>query len=103
MNASEKNVRDFVDVRDFIGRALKNVRMELGESKKDVSTLLRLVYGLREATEQWITNVEDGKFHLFFEEFEILCQALGSSVRAILDRTWELKKESALKIKGDSS
>jgi len=98
MSEDQEDVRNFDGLRDFIGRALKDVRENKKEGRKDLSECLRLVYGLREATEQWILRVEeDGKFHLLFDEFKILCQALEVSAKTVLGRAWELKKASAVK------
>lgn len=97
MNADEVNVCDFDQLRDFIGTALKAVRDKLKKSKQDLSDSLRLVYGLVQAKETWISLVEDDpKFHLFIEEFEILCRALEVPAKEILDCAWKLKKQSAL-------
>ena len=95
MNAAETGEHDFEQLREFVGPALRDVRAD--RNKQQVSRFLRLIGGLREGTEDWVSNVEAGRIKLFFREFEIFCQALDVSAKTVLDRAWEMKKQSALK------
>ncbi|MEK7562762.1 MAG: hypothetical protein AAB509_03735 [Patescibacteria group bacterium] len=99
MNASEEDVRNFDDLKTFVGQALKDARCGSGKTSKDLSETLRLRHGLVQATENWVSNIEVGTFHLLFEEFEILCQALNFSIKDVLERAQvlKLKRESVKK------
>ncbi|OGZ79244.1 MAG: hypothetical protein A2528_00795 [Candidatus Staskawiczbacteria bacterium RIFOXYD2_FULL_37_9] len=94
MNTNEEIVCGFDSLRDFVGRALKAVRMAR-LTRLELSKALRLDFGLSQATEQWILIVEDAKFHLLFEEFEILCKALSFSPEEVLLYARELKEKNA--------
>lgn len=95
MNASEDTLGRFEELGDCIGKTIRTLRIGLGQTQREMSQLLRLVFRMVEAKTEWLTLVEEGKFRLCFEQFDVICQALQLTPEEVLERAWEFKKQNA--------
>lgn len=93
--ANDKPNKDvFQELSEYIGEAVKIVRRVCRKSKSDLAGLLSDQNGWGDATEELIYKIETGERRLSFEEFVDICDAIGYSVKQILECAKMIKEES---------
>lgn len=92
----EENIRAGLEsLYDFIVDILRNLRMSVFGSTKEMAEALRGKCCFAEGTEQWVAQVENKTHTLSPREFLIVCEALNFASTDILDCAAEKKAERA--------
>jgi len=95
--AEIQNEAVFNRLQGYIGQSIRIVRIALAKTKAEMCIVLRDLFGLSKASEDWLWKVESGELKLSFEEFKTICQALEFSIEKVLECALMVKKENAKK------